>query len=173
MNEEQEHLKKEQEHFKKQLNQYQRNLQRLQEQRAKYGVRVPTDLLSEIEETEAKIRELQAKLPPPDLPLDSIPDPTPALPLNSRMPFSRNPLFVGREADLKTLAEALKGGQTTAIGQIAAATLVPSTHTGKASVARRAKSPMMSNPIARASKGCQLSEGGILPRQPGTARRSD
>ena len=38
------------------------------------------------------------------------------------MPLTYNPLFVGREADLMALARALKGGETTAIGQIAAAT---------------------------------------------------
>ena len=39
------------------------------------------------------------------------------------MPFSRNPLFVGREADLRALAMTLKGeGSAAAIGQAAAAT---------------------------------------------------
>jgi hypothetical protein len=37
------------------------------------------------------------------------------------MPFRRNPLFVGRAADLQVLATALKGGETAAIGQTAAA----------------------------------------------------
>src|SRR6185503_11705123 len=55
------------------------------------------------------------------LPLDTIPD-LAALPPTSRMPLSRNPLFVGREDDLKQLAVTLKGGTTAAIGQIAAAT---------------------------------------------------
>jgi tetratricopeptide (TPR) repeat protein len=55
------------------------------------------------------------------LPLDTIPDVT-SLPPGSRMPLSPNPLFVGREVDLKKLAKALKGGETAAIGQIAAAT---------------------------------------------------
>jgi tetratricopeptide (TPR) repeat protein len=54
------------------------------------------------------------------LPLDTIPDPTP-LPPGSRMPLRRNPLFVGREPDLRALATALKGGETAAIGQTAAA----------------------------------------------------
>src|SRR5262245_37850223 len=54
------------------------------------------------------------------LPLETIPDPTP-LPPGSRMPLRRNPLFVGRETDLHALATALKGGETTAIGQTAAA----------------------------------------------------
>jgi hypothetical protein len=37
------------------------------------------------------------------LPLDTIPDPA-LLPPGSRMPLRRNPLFVGREADLRMLA---------------------------------------------------------------------
>jgi tetratricopeptide (TPR) repeat protein len=55
--------------------------------------------------------------PPPALPEDEIPDPGP-LPAGSRMPLSRNPLFVGREEDLRTLARQLKAGQTSAIGQV-------------------------------------------------------
>jgi hypothetical protein len=55
------------------------------------------------------------------LPLDTIPGVAP-LPYGSRMPLARNPLFVGREADLRQLAATLKGGGTAAIGQIAAAT---------------------------------------------------
>jgi tetratricopeptide (TPR) repeat protein len=54
------------------------------------------------------------------LPLETIPNST-ALPPRSRMPLRRNPLFVGREADLRALATALKGGETTVIGQTAAA----------------------------------------------------
>ena|ERR1700752_4989274 len=54
------------------------------------------------------------------LPLEIIPDPAP-LPPGSRMPLRRNPLFVGREVDLRTLATALKGGETAAIGQTAVA----------------------------------------------------
>ena len=55
------------------------------------------------------------------LPLDEIPDPSP-LPPGSRMPFAINPLFVGRQDDLRTLARQLKAGETSAVGQIAAAT---------------------------------------------------
>jgi tetratricopeptide (TPR) repeat protein len=55
------------------------------------------------------------------LPLDTIPRIAP-LPPGSQMPLARNPLFVGRETDLKQLAATLKGGKTMAIGQIAAAT---------------------------------------------------
>lgn len=51
------------------------------------------------------------------LPLDIIPPPQ-VLPPGSRMPFGRNPLFVGREEDLKQLAQVLKGGETIAIGQV-------------------------------------------------------
>ena len=52
------------------------------------------------------------------LPLETIPDPAP-LPPGSRMPLRHNPLFVGREADLRTLATALKGGETAAASQTA------------------------------------------------------
>ncbi len=55
------------------------------------------------------------------LPLDGVPAPAP-LPTPHRMPLGRNPLFVGREADLRALAATLKGGTTAAIGQVAAAT---------------------------------------------------
>ncbi len=57
-------------------------------------------------------------MPPEEIPLVA------PLPPGSRMTLSPNPLFVGREADLRKLAKALKGGETVAIGQvqIAAAT---------------------------------------------------
>ncbi|HEY0734743.1 MAG TPA: helix-turn-helix transcriptional regulator, partial [Herpetosiphonaceae bacterium] len=57
------------------------------------------------------------------LPLDRVPLPAP-LPSGSRMPLRRNPLFVGRDADLRQLARALTVRGTAAIGQveIAAAT---------------------------------------------------
>jgi len=55
------------------------------------------------------------------LPLDSIPG-VAALPAGSVMPLAANPLFVGRQAVLMTLARALRPGGTAAIGQIAAAT---------------------------------------------------
>ncbi|HSK77501.1 MAG TPA: TIR domain-containing protein, partial [Thermoanaerobaculia bacterium] len=56
-----------------------------------------------------------------NLPEDEIPEPRP-LPPGSHMPLSRNPLFVGREDDLRALARTLKAGETAAVGQIAAAT---------------------------------------------------
>jgi hypothetical protein len=55
------------------------------------------------------------------LPLETIPDPAP-LPPGSRMPLRRNPLFVGREVDLRILAAALKGGATVAISPTVATT---------------------------------------------------
>lgn len=51
------------------------------------------------------------------MPLDVIPTLAP-IPPHSRMLLSRNPLFVGRRRDLKTVARTLKGGETVAIGQI-------------------------------------------------------
>ncbi len=57
------------------------------------------------------------------LPLDGVPPPPAPLPPCSRMPFRANPLFVGRQIDLQTLAQVLKGEHSTAaIGQTAAAT---------------------------------------------------
>jgi len=55
------------------------------------------------------------------MPLDRVPTPAP-LPVGSMMPLPANPLFVGREDDLVTLAKALALGGTAAIGQTAAAT---------------------------------------------------
>ncbi len=49
------------------------------------------------------------------LPLDTIPPPAGHLPPGSRMPLPRNPLFVGREADLRQLAAALKGEPVAAV----------------------------------------------------------
>jgi tetratricopeptide (TPR) repeat protein len=61
--------------------------------------------------------------PTPALPINVLPDPGP-LPAGSRMPFAPNPLFVGRQEDLRTLARQLQAGETSAVGQveIAAAT---------------------------------------------------
>lgn len=55
------------------------------------------------------------------LPLDYIPESS-TLPFGSRMPLSHNPLFVGREEDLRTLASILKAGGIAAIGQTAVVT---------------------------------------------------
>ncbi len=51
------------------------------------------------------------------LPLDEIPDPGP-LPAGSRMPFAHNPLFVGREEELRALARQLRAGETSAVGEV-------------------------------------------------------
>jgi tetratricopeptide (TPR) repeat protein len=67
--------------------------------------------------------ELQAALARlVELPEDEIPTPA-SMPKGSRFPNIRpNPLFVGREDDLKRLAVWLKGESPVAIGQVAAAT---------------------------------------------------
>lgn len=52
------------------------------------------------------------------LPTDHVPPPA-TLPTGSRMPYSRNPHFVGREAELMTLARLLKADQTPVINQVA------------------------------------------------------
>ena len=54
------------------------------------------------------------------LPLDTIP-PVATLPAGSRLPLTPNPLFVGRQAALQTLARTLKGGETVAIGPLTVA----------------------------------------------------
>ena len=57
-----------------------------------------------------------------ELPEDEIPAPA-SMPKGSRFPNMRpNPLFVGREEDLRQLAVWLKGENSVAIGQVAAAT---------------------------------------------------
>lgn len=51
------------------------------------------------------------------LPADELPPPAP-LPLGSKMPLARNPLFVGREQDLLQLARAFNKTHVAAVGQI-------------------------------------------------------
>jgi tetratricopeptide (TPR) repeat protein len=95
------------------------------------GIHVDEDLAAIAKEVAAIVRgaPYTTSVSQPDtfldildaMPLDEIP-PIASLPPSSRMPFSPNPLFVGREVDLKKLAKAVKGGETAAIGQIAAAT---------------------------------------------------
>ncbi len=51
-----------------------------------------------------------------DLPLQEIPDPGP-LPIASRLPLRPNPLFVGRQAELRALAQAIQTRDTVAVGQ--------------------------------------------------------
>ncbi len=55
------------------------------------------------------------------LPVNDVP-PVAGLPSGSRVPFGVNPLFVGREDELRALARLVKQGGTAAVGQIAAAT---------------------------------------------------
>src|SRR5262245_26708332 len=55
------------------------------------------------------------------LPLDIVPQ-VATLPPGSRMPLSPNPLFVGREDELRNLAQTLQGGGAAATVPIAAAT---------------------------------------------------
>ncbi len=68
------------------------------------------------------------------LPLDRLPAPAP-LPLGSRMPLRRNPLFVGREAELLALARILKGGGTVAIAQTETAAVTGLGGIGKTNLA--------------------------------------
>jgi tetratricopeptide (TPR) repeat protein len=68
---------------------------------------------------EATLAEAQKRLS--EMPEEDVPDrATP--PEGSRIAFSHNPFFVGREQDLLSLARKLKGGKNAAIGQIASAT---------------------------------------------------
>ncbi len=105
------------------ITKHERRRQKLKEQLALYGPDVKIEI--QIEDIEAELAELEAAKAGAQrlttLPLDTIPNPA-TLPPGSRMPLNPNPLFVGREKDLKGLAQALKVGQATAIGQIAAAT---------------------------------------------------
>ncbi|HEY2293261.1 MAG TPA: toll/interleukin-1 receptor domain-containing protein [Thermoanaerobaculia bacterium] len=61
--------------------------------------------------------------PPPfpleitDLPETKLPEIGP-LPQGSRMPFAHNPLFVGREEELRALARQLRAGETSAVGEV-------------------------------------------------------
>jgi TIR domain len=64
-------------------------------------------------------REAEALLA--QLPLEEVPAPGP-LPPGSRVRYPVNPLFVGREEELRWLAGVLKAGGSAAVGQIAAAT---------------------------------------------------
>ncbi|MBV7334026.1 phosphotransferase [Chloroflexi bacterium TSY] len=68
------------------------------------------------------------------LPLDQVPPRSLLLP-RSRMPIGRNPLFVGRNDDLRQLARILKGGATVAIGQIETAATTGTGGMGKTQLA--------------------------------------
>jgi Flp pilus assembly protein CpaB len=51
-----------------------------------------------------------------EMPLDKVPDSAP-LPQNSRVLFGHNPLFVGREEELKDLAKILRGDSADSQGR--------------------------------------------------------
>jgi tetratricopeptide (TPR) repeat protein len=69
---------------------------------------------------EAALQHAQAKLA--ELPLDDVPaDPAPLPPGSRPIPFRPNPLFVGRVEEMKQVAAWMKGGGTTAIGQVGVA----------------------------------------------------
>lgn len=70
--------------------------------------------LTDSAELEEALRRLE------ELPVDHVPERA-ALPGNSVMPLRRNEHFVGRDKQLKRIAAALKGGETTAIGEAAVA----------------------------------------------------
>jgi hypothetical protein len=72
-------MKRTRESLERELNQLKINLNRLEEQRAKFGIRAPTDLLNEIDETRKRIAQVKKQLcstpptrhepsPPPPLP---------------------------------------------------------------------------------------------------------
>ena len=128
---------------------YRRNARHLQQQAAKFGGedRLPTHLMNDLHDARSAIADLKARLraagvvvidAPEDaspghpdapsaqalldtMPLDVVPEPAPFPPF-SRMPYSPNPYFVGRDAALLVLAQALKGGGRVALGPRAAAT---------------------------------------------------
>lgn len=56
------------------------------------------------------------------LPTDHVPAPGPLPSGSSLLPFGLNPHFVGRQAELRWLAEMLKGGQAAVMGQMAMVT---------------------------------------------------
>jgi tetratricopeptide (TPR) repeat protein len=111
-----------------------RTLLHLLGQEATFGAGfVPPSIAAGIDEARTAIRHIKTELraagatvddqPQDDaptaraaaaMPLDTIPV-VATLPPGSRMPLSPNPLFVGRDAELQTLARALSSGATTAI----------------------------------------------------------
>ncbi len=56
------------------------------------------------------------------LPTDTIPVPAPLPPASIPPPFKPNPMFVGREEEMRALAAALKGGKDAVVSPVAAAT---------------------------------------------------
>jgi hypothetical protein len=77
----------------------------------------PLPTKSDSDQGSGPITQAEAERRLAALPLDVIPTLAP-LPPQSRMPLGRNPLFVGRQRDLRAIARTLKGGETVAIGQV-------------------------------------------------------
>ncbi|HEY0734114.1 MAG TPA: helix-turn-helix transcriptional regulator, partial [Herpetosiphonaceae bacterium] len=73
-------------------------------------------------------------IPVAPIPLDRVPPPAP-LPSGSRMPLSRNPVFVGRESDLCHVAATFQRGEAAAIGQGAIAAVTGLGGIGKTQLA--------------------------------------
>ncbi|MEM7133162.1 MAG: FxSxx-COOH system tetratricopeptide repeat protein [Chloroflexota bacterium] len=72
------------------------------------------ELFPAMEQGKAKVEPPPAEL---SLPIDVLPPPAP-LPVGSIMPLSRNPLFVGREEDLRSVARTLSADKAAAVGQV-------------------------------------------------------
>jgi hypothetical protein len=93
------------------------------------------------------------------LPLGAVPEPAGYLPPGSHLPLRPNPLFVGRDAELRALAAALKGGQAVAI-------------TGLGGWARRSWRP--SSPTATGATSPAASSGSPAPtRRPWPTKSSN
>jgi tetratricopeptide (TPR) repeat protein len=132
-----------------QLTIHRRNARHLLRQAAKFGGedRLPTHLMNDLHDTRANIARVKASLraagvvvvdAPEDfpagqpdapsaqalldtMPIDVVPEPAP-FPAFSRMPYSSNPHFIGRDDALLALAQTFKGGGRVALGPRAAAT---------------------------------------------------
>ncbi|MCB9077748.1 MAG: hypothetical protein H6631_09170 [Anaerolineaceae bacterium] len=121
--------------LQKLIHHHRRRLAKLQEQQAQFGLYTPPHILTEIEDIEQELdrlaRQQQAGPAAPDddflaaayrllaqQPSDAVPDVAP-LPPGSRLPLAANPLFVGRQADLMSLARSLTGDRPAVISQAA------------------------------------------------------
>ncbi|MCG8095036.1 MAG: FxSxx-COOH system tetratricopeptide repeat protein [Candidatus Thiodiazotropha endolucinida] len=76
---------------------------------------LPHDEQNQFKESLDKANDMLATLP-----IDTIPEVSP-LPVGSRLPFRHNPLFVGREQNIKALARIMVEGGVAAVGQLVAA----------------------------------------------------
>ncbi|MEW8496198.1 MAG: tetratricopeptide repeat protein [Candidatus Thiodiazotropha taylori] len=75
---------------------------------------LPHDEQDQFKESLDKANDMLATVP-----IDTIPEVSP-LPVSSHLPFSHNPLFVGREQNLKALAQVMAEGGVAAVGQLVA-----------------------------------------------------